>query len=929
VDSVLGKTMSRYEMDRLPGLDDIAVFDFAAGNRDRHEGNVWITPDGRTVAVDQGFSFERSTYCHDTFYPKPFEGAVPLTPKQRGWLERVSKTVESSASEIGITESEARDVAIRARYMLNTGRVPHREDRIEVARYYPKPVIKIVKNGVTIAKDTAGNVTKSILPKDRPDGRHFTMGVTSGSTLPSFLRSDNDSIVSGFHDPNIQIKIGEARLKEHPGHSDQKVHGRRGDAAVDLMGKVEDVEYFSEQGNMSTTYTLRIGGHIAFAKQANSEDLMREMGAQAVNDFGGGLVNIPRSVLRSDPATVSEFDQDAPVMISEFIDGQRMSRVRGYSLYEHQDVLDDIQTFDFVTGGVDRHLGNMLVDAKGKVWCVDQAWTFSNDLRGAPDYTAGAPDRPLTPRQRAFVQTFAGEEPLALAKKVRIPVPKAATLIWRAKTVLGRGTIPTTEDRRADNDHMDLYVSRGIRPPGFPDFPEKYNFDFFTSPVSEAALQEHGDHDQQTHGRRGPGVHNPVHRDLKQPIVKLESMAGGMHPCWKGTLADGTRVFVKESYLTEHRYEMAAESLNVFGMEGVDDEFGGAAAGLVRMPHAEISRADTPNHRGGLSSSPVVVTEWVNGKMYGDAKNNPRLIQSEVDDIIVFDFVTANQDRHAGNAMVTLTGHVWSIDHGQTFGDVPNPTMLARTVQMGRVPLNGRQRTWLTKIATTPREQITEVLNSRVRDLPGATPFHGGYARALQQRAQDLLDFGHVPMETDVGTFEYSGFLPPLSEALLQEHGDHDQKSHGRSAGGRAGALKRTRAARGQISDHWASSTDRAFDKYLGWQKSAAGSQLNGEPGSVEVIDHGYGYEMHVLHDEEGRPAAYAQLRPSHREIEGVEVRPSLRGKGYGFRLYDAVQDGGKVNLYDYLARADQMTPAGKQFALAWLKHRVKLEGGR
>jgi hypothetical protein len=287
--------------------------------------------------------------------------------------------------------------------------------------------------------------------------------------------------------------------------------------------------------------------------------------------------------------------------------------------------------------------------------------------------------------------------------------------------------------------------------------------------LAEAVLVEHlaGQHDQKRHAGTG-GVHNEVHDDLRSPIVHMTPMQGGMHPCWEGRLANGTRVFVKESYTTEHRYELAAESLNVFGMEGVDDPEGGAAAGLVRMPHAEITKADTPDRRGQLAPHSVVVTEWINGKQYAEGRHNPRLRQEEVDDIIVFDFVTANQDRHMGNALVTLTGHVWSIDHGQCFGTVPNPTMLARTVAQGRVPFSPRQRTWLTKVAGSSKEEIADVLNSRVKEVAGAMPFHGGHGLTIKQRAQDLLDWGYVPMETDVGTYEYSGWLPPLTEGVGQ-----------------------------------------------------------------------------------------------------------------------------------------------------------------
>jgi hypothetical protein len=204
----------RGALEARPELDDIAVFDFVTGNRDRHEGNVWITDDDRVLAVDQGFSFERPSYCHDPFYPKPWDPPTMLSSKQRGWLRMVEATVESSSSRLGLTEAEARDVAIRARYALRAGRVPHREDWIEVARDYPSPVIRIVTKS-----STSG-----------PEVRPSNLGVTVPGALQgtSWLASDSDTVNSGFHDPNIRIVIGEARLEEHPGHAPQSVHGHRG-----------------------------------------------------------------------------------------------------------------------------------------------------------------------------------------------------------------------------------------------------------------------------------------------------------------------------------------------------------------------------------------------------------------------------------------------------------------------------------------------------------------------------------------------------------------------------------------------------------------------------------------------------------------------------------------------------------------------------
>ena len=286
--------------------------------------------------------------------------------------------------------------------------------------------------------------------------------------------------------------------------------------------------------------------------------------------------------------------------------------------------------------------------------------------------------------------------------------------------------------------------------------------------LTEAVLQEHPGHaDQKSHGNRG--VHAEYHDDLSGQLepgsLKYISEDGGQHPSWEGRLRNGTRVFVKTPYLNELRSELAAESLNTFGAEG----------GLVRMPHVEVASLVLPTQRSrdrGEQAQTALVGEWVTGKGYFHRRDSA--IEGEVDDLNVFDFVTANQDRHQGNAMVTITGHVWSIDHGQAFGDSPVNTGLTRPVS---VPLTDKHRAWLTKVASTPPAEITAVLNSGLKSYDGAQPFHAGYGRQIVDRAQSVLDLGMVPGARAIGNFEQSGHL---WEAVLQEHPGHpDQSVHG------------------------------------------------------------------------------------------------------------------------------------------------------
>lgn len=82
-----------------------------------------------------------------------------------------------------------------------------------------------------------------------------------------------------------------------------------------------------------------------------------------------------------------------------------------------------------------------------------------------------------------------------------------------------------------------------------------------------------------------------------------------------------------------------------------------------------------------------------------------------------------------------------------------------------------------------------------------------------------------------------------------------------------------------------------------------------------------------LFYGDDGRPSGYVMARGGH--IIGVAVRPGQKGKGVATRMYDTLQDGGKVDLYDFVGKSRDFTPEGKAFATRWLEHRVEVERQR
>ncbi len=107
----------------------------------------------------------------------------------------------------------------------------------------------------------------------------------------------------------------------------------------------------------------------------------------------------------------------------------------------------------------------------------------------------------------------------------------------------------------------------------------------------------------------------------------------------------------------------------------------------------------------------------------------------------------------------------------------------------------------------------------------------------------------------------------------------------------------------------------------------AGGSLLSRKPDSITVVRGG---SMVVYHGKSGLPVGYVRIDSTRGPLEGkireVSIFKSERGKGYGTKMYDQIQDNSPINLYDHLGVGGDLTPAGKTFASKWLRHRQVLE---
>lgn len=557
------------------------------------------------------------------------------------------------------------------------------------------------------------------------------------------------------------------RLTEHPGHSDQKVHGRRGgqktlgleaplgqsDSVKAHNERVEDflrlpvtITQVNGDHGVNSSFVGEIQGKRVFVKVEDLSELESERACQALNDTFGPLVSMKRLVWH-DPDTVDWQGRagggtlgmaDSGVLVQEWADGYKTpgsywtsSGGRDTRAGEPSQ-MRDMALFDIVIANPDRHGGNLMVDAQNNVLTVDNSRAFW----GRPaSWSEGVPDHrvPYTPRQREFLQRIVDAGPDGVAKVIGQYQPGQAEGIHRrAKALLDLGEMPGHRDLDWDSP--------------------------WATVLDEALLMEHPGHgSDKVHGNWARHRGGTTLVDLSQPLDSVERMKGGFeNSAWRGTIG-GQRVFVKEASEAEIQREVAIARLNEL------------VGGFVNCPRVVVK----PIEDERLSAPPnylpekVLVGDWVDGREFYPEREMPP--DWELDprapalrDIAVFDFVIANHDRHTANVMVGSDGTVHAVDHGRSLGfpgEIGDRGLMPKTPS----PLTDAQKKFLGQVSGM---SVSELVSAG---------FTEGQAQTLTSRAGWLLDRGHLPTQEDYTAALEEG----LSEAVLVEHGSHNQLEHG------------------------------------------------------------------------------------------------------------------------------------------------------
>lgn len=627
-------------------LADLQVFDYVIGNGDRHNGNWMVGPKGEVMAIDHSLAFYEQP-GRVGVWDESLSG-LRLTSKQTAFL---SKVVDAGPDGLG--------------HVFRMAGAPLSNDQI--TRVYQRAKA-LVNHGA--------------LP-----------------TVEEWNR------IYGFRTAGEWW--GEAVLREHPGHSDQKVHGRRGGRSssneeiedflrrpVTITGRLNE----SLQG-VNSSFIGEIDGKRVFVKVESLDELEGERAAQALNDAFGPMVDQKRLVWH-DPESI-DFGSIDPggviddgVLVAEWAEGYKP----GFRGYPNQDELRDMAVFDIVIANSDRHKGNYMLDDSGHVLAVDNSRAFW----GVSDWNEGLSSTKyaLTPKQTQFLQKIVDAGPDGVRKVMGYyRGEEVAGVVERATQLLAKGSLPSRDDLL-----------------------------FGWTAWAEAVLREHPGHaDQKVHGRWATGVRGGA-VNLNGTVTNLTRLRGhGMHPSFVGEI-DGQKVFVKQMGGAERDREVACARLN---------ELGGNLVNIPRIVDRGLDEMETFSATGTpYTIKGTVVTEWVQGQRLCDTDFRSRIGKEALNSIAVFDFVTANSDRHLGNVMVGDSGRLHAIDNGLTFSgrDVyPREYLLPER----EISLTQRQRAFAATIAGASDETLL---------AHGVKPESVSDTR---QRAQAIIDMGHVPTFED------------------------------------------------------------------------------------------------------------------------------------------------------------------------------------
>lgn len=115
-------------------------------------------------------------------------------------------------------------------------------------------------------------------------------------------------------------------------------------------------------------YTMTVGGYPVIAKLfSDYSDPRREVAAYRLATMFPGLVNVPPTVLRSDPR------DGGPMSLQYWIDGA--TPVGSFRTILRSDIVG-LASFDYMIGNPDRHPGNVL-RAGSRLYAIDHGLAFT------------------------------------------------------------------------------------------------------------------------------------------------------------------------------------------------------------------------------------------------------------------------------------------------------------------------------------------------------------------------------------------------------------------------------------------------------------------------------------------------------------------------------------------------------------------------
>jgi hypothetical protein len=157
------------------------------------------------------------------------------------------------------------------------------------------------------------------------------------------------------------------------------------------------------------------------------------------------------------------------------------------------------------------------------------------------------------------------------------------------------------------------------------------------------------------------------------PVAGIKPLGGGISETYKATLANGMKCNVKVSNSAESEVGV----WEVAKLVGMDDMVPPAVirdVDVPGVPHVPYDSVKGPGRTGrapGVKRSSVAL--WKEGTPAADITDENTAFDGDEDmqRAAMFDYVTGNCDRHAGNWVVNAEGKIGLIDHNLAFSGFP------------------------------------------------------------------------------------------------------------------------------------------------------------------------------------------------------------------------------------------------------------------